>query len=90
MPARRIGHAAAETSAQSRPAIDVPGVGTTVGSPAASEAVRHCAVSGSTPTTGTPRAAPNRAAAAPSEPTPIGTSTRSNEPCSATSAKSVA
>ena len=52
MPASSEGHAAAETSAQSSPAIVVPGVATAVGSPAASEAVRHAAAAGSTPITG--------------------------------------
>ena len=74
MPGSSVGQAASETSAQSRPAIAVPGVSTTVGSPAASDAVRHAATSGSTASTGTPAAAPQRAAAAPSEPTPTGTS----------------
>ena len=73
MPARSDGHAAGDTSAQSSPAIAVPGVGTAVGSPAASDAVRQAAVTGSTPITGTPRSAPWRAAAAASEPTPTGT-----------------
>ena len=74
MPGSSVGQAASETSAQSRPAIAVPGVSTTVGSPAASDAVRQAATSGSTAITGTPAAAPQRAAAAPSEPTPTGTS----------------
>ena len=80
MPARRSGHAAADTSAQSRPAIVVPGVGTATGSPAASDAVRHAAVTGSTPTTGIPAWAPKRAAAAASDPTPTGTTSTSNRP----------
>ena len=89
-PSRSVGHAVAETSAQSRPAIVVPGVGTLAGAPAASEAVRHAAVTGSTPISVMPACAANRAAAAPSEPTPIGTSRTSNVPCSPSSAKSVA
>ena len=48
----------------------VPGVATSVGVPAASDAVRHAAVAGSTPTTAAPVAAPWRAAAAASEPHP--------------------
>ena len=59
-----VGQAAAETAAQSSPAIAVPGVATTVGSPAASDAVRHAATSGSTAITCVPPAAPQRAAAA--------------------------
>jgi hypothetical protein len=90
MPARRSGQAAIDTSAQSSPAIAVPGVGIVTGSPAASDAVRHAAVTGSTPTTGTPARAPYRAAAAASEPTPTGTSTRSCGDWVAASAKRVA
>ena len=88
MPARSVGHADAETSAQSSPAMLVPGVATRVGRPAASEAVRHAAVSGSTPTTRVPHAAPQRAAAAASEPTPVGTNATSKR--SSISANSVA
>ena len=47
-----------ETTAQSSPAIAVPGVGISTGSPASSAAVRHAATSGSTPTTGTPTLGP--------------------------------
>ena len=90
MPARSDGHAAGETSAQSSPAMLVPGAVTVVGSPAASDAVTHAARSGSTAMTVAPAAAPWRAAAAASEPTPAGTSTTSKSPCSATSANSVA
>ncbi len=68
----------------------VPGVSTATGSPAAREAVRQAALTGSTPTTRTPVCAPKRAAAAASEPTPTGTSMRSNEACAAASANSVA
>ena len=67
----------------------VPGVTTRVGSPAASDAVRQAAVSGSTATIRVPLAAPQRAAAAASEPTPAGTSATST--ClSSISEKSVA
>ena len=58
IPARSDGHAAADTSAQSRPAIAVPGVSIRTGSPAASDAVRQAAATGSTPTTFTPAWAP--------------------------------
>ena len=68
----------------------VPGVGTATGSPAASDAVRQAALAGSTATTLTPAAAPKRAAAAPSEPTPTGTRIRSKRPWAAASANSVA
>ncbi len=67
----------------------VPGVATAVGPPAASEAVRHAALSGSTPTTRSPACAPKRAAAAASEPTPTGTTSTSKLPCEAVSANSV-
>ena len=90
IPATSDGQAAGETSAQSRPAIAVPGVGTTVGRPAASEAVRHAAATGSAPTTRTPRAAACRAAAAASDPTPTGTTSRSWAACAAASSNSVA
>jgi hypothetical protein len=58
----------------------VPGVGTAVGRPAASEAVRQAAAAGSTATTAAPVAAPWRAAAAASEPTPVGTRIATNRP----------
>lgn len=90
IPHRRDGHAAVETSAQSMPAIVVPGVCTAVGTPTASEAVRHAAPAGSTPTTRAPVWAAKRAAAAASEPTPTGTSNRSKLPCAAASENSVA
>ena len=90
IPGSSDGHAATETSAQSRPAMVVPGVGTVAGRPAASDAERQAAVSGSTPITGTPAAAPWRAAAAASEPTPTGTSSTSCSVWAAASAKSVA
>ena len=55
MPACSVSQAAAETTAQSRPAIAVPGVSiATVGSPAASAAVRQAATSGSTAITAVP------------------------------------
>ena len=57
-PSRREGQAAGETSAQSIPAMRVPGVGTATGSPAASEAVTHAAASGSTAITALPASAP--------------------------------
>ena len=63
----------------------VPGVGTDVGRPARSEAVRLAAAVGSTPITG--RLV--RTAAAASEPTPTGTNIRSTVACSASSANSV-
>ena len=90
IPARSEGQAAAETSAQSRPAMLVPGVGTAVGSPAASDAVRQAAVTGSTPITSIPRPAAKRAAAAASDPTPTGTISTSKSACAAASANSVA
>ena len=65
-------------------------MGTTTGSPAASDAVRHGAATGSTPITGMPARAPKRAAAAASEPTPTGTTSASNPACRAASSNSVA
>ena len=74
MPGSSDDQAAAETIAQSSPAIVVPGVGISTGSPACSAAVRQAAVSGSTPITVTPGRRPvARRGRAPSEPTPIGT-----------------
>ena len=61
--------------------MQVPGVSTAVGLPAASEAPRHAALSGSTPTTASPARAAKRAAAAASDPTPTGTTSRSKLPC---------
>ena len=89
IPARSDGHPVCEISAQSRPAIVVPGFSTGVRRPAASDAVRQAAVCGSTPTTAMPAWAPYRAAAAASAPAPTGTSITSNRPCAAVSAKSV-
>ena len=66
----------------------MPGVSISTGSPASSAAVRQAATSGSTAITAVPVAAPQRAAAAPSEPTPTGTITVSNAP--SISANSVA
>ena len=58
IPSRSEGQATGETSAQSIPAMLVPGVGTAVGAPAASEAVTQSAVSGSTAITALPASAP--------------------------------
>ena len=80
MPSRSSGHAALETSAQSRPAIVVPGVVDHGGRARRSDAVRHGAVTGSTPTTGAPvprRTAPRPPRASRRRP---GTRSASNAP----------
>ena len=88
-PSRRVGHAAADTSAQSNPAIVVPGVGDAVGvrPPATRSGTRRWPLHVDH-REHRPRRKPGRRR--PSEPTPIGTRRTSNAPCARASSNRVA
>src|SRR4051794_41943349 len=81
-PSRSTGQATWEGVAQLRPAMLVPGVSTTTGRPAASEAVAHAAVAGSTPivTAGGGRLHAKRIAARADEPPPLRQTTTPDRP----------